>query len=219
MKRRLSLLLALAATLMASAVAVVGAADATTTPTQPAATVPSTTVSAPSSDDRRLERELDDVASAWAAAGGTYGYPFWDRARQRWHSGEISASLFREYVSGYRDRIHLGCELVDRVVTSSGAADDTHELVSHACSERVKGLTAQQKWLDRLIDKPVAGPEDSAEDVAASATRRDEQLSQLEADAQEHLQRSFRDARRAMNLAQGELDAAGLERLREDAFI
>ncbi|MCW2974143.1 MAG: hypothetical protein JWN72_2416 [Thermoleophilia bacterium] len=219
MRRRIILMLLTAGALFAGAVAAAGAADSATEAAKPTPTVPSTTANVPSGDDRRLERQLDELASAWAAAGGTYGYPFWDRARQRWSSGEISASLFREYVSGYRDRIHLGCELVDQVDTSSGAADDTHELVSHACDERVKGLAAQQRWLDRLIDQPVADPDATTEDAAAAATQRDEELAELEADAQEHLQRSFRDTRRAMELAQGELEAAGLDRLREDAFV
>lgn len=194
-------------------------AAATTTPTSPTTTVPSTVARTPSAEDRRLERELGDLASAWASAGGTYGYPFWDRARQRWQDGEISASLFREYVSGYRDRMRLGCQLVDGVDTSSGVADDTHELVSHACDERVAGLESQQRWLDELIDQPVADPSESADQVAADSAQRDERLAKLEADAQEHLQRSFRDTRRAMNLAQAELDAVALDRLPEDAFI
>ncbi|MCW2950424.1 MAG: hypothetical protein JWN41_1437, partial [Thermoleophilia bacterium] len=111
------------------------------------AAVGTTTATRPSNESQRLQRELGELASAWASAGGTYGYPYWDKARQRWHAGTISTSLFREYVAGYRDRMRLGCQLVDDVATSDGIAHDTQKLVRDACDERVQGLAAQQRWL------------------------------------------------------------------------
>ncbi|MCW2950009.1 MAG: hypothetical protein JWN41_1022, partial [Thermoleophilia bacterium] len=51
------------------------------------------------------------------------------------------------------------------------------------------------------------------------AAKRDQQLTDLEADAERHLQSSFRDTRLAMNLAQAELDSEGVPRLREGAFL
>ena len=227
MMRRLLTAGALLAALVLGGVAVAGATSpankspraepaATTAPT----TTASTTASTPDADARRMGRELDDLASAWAAAGGTYGYPFWAKAQERWRMGEISASLFREYVSGYRDRMHLGCQLVDDVSTSDGVADDTHRLVSDACAQRVKGLAAQQRWLDDLIAGPVAAdPAASTADRDAATAARDTELAAREAEAQEALQRSFRDTRQALDLAQAELDANGLERLHEDAFM
>ena len=163
-------------------------------------------------EGRILERELDELADAWADGGGRFGYPYWDKAGHRWRSGEISTSLFREYVTSYRDRLVEGCELLESVNTSGAVADEVRDLVVNSCSRRVDGLRAQQRWLDELIRRDSGATDDAPEVV-------DERLAEREADANEAFQESWRDARLAMDLAQSELDSQAAELLPEDAFI
>jgi regulator of protease activity HflC (stomatin/prohibitin superfamily) len=158
-----------------------------------------------------MRRELRDLASAWADGGGTYGYPFWEKAGQRWRTGEISTTLYREYVTGYRDRLVLGCDLLDAIDTSTKVADEVRSRVLDSCHERVDALRAQQRWLDARIDADSAP---STDDAAA-----EERATKAQAEADAALQDSYRDARLATDQAQAELDRVGLKRLSEGAFI
>lgn len=190
-----------------------GAAAASVTD-EPAPREPLTDPAAEPSDvARTMHDELRALAGAWADGGGTFGYPFWEKASQRWRSREIPDSIFREYVTGYRDRLVTGCGLVRDVEATTEAAEDVQDLLVDACERRVDGLRAQQRWLDALIARGAAS--DDPDELAEL----DERIDEHETDAREALQESWRDTRIAMELAQGELDAEGLERLPEDAFV
>lgn len=177
-----------------------------------APTEPSGSGDRPSEREKTMRAELRELARAWADGGGTFGYPFWEKARQRWAQRQITTPMYREYVTGYRDRLDAGCELVDRVDTSTEVSTEVRELVLRACDERVDALRAQQRSLDEQIRRDSGDPELNPD---ASIAR----IAELDAEAHEHLQASFRATREAMNLTQAALDEAGLERLAEDAFI
>jgi hypothetical protein len=168
----------------------------------------------------QLRRELDDLVDAWAVGGGTFGFPFWERAGRRWAAGEITTPMYREYVTGYRDRVRAGCQLLDSVRVRHSVARDVRGLVEGACRRRIEALGSQQRWLETLaqVDAPTAGPLDE--------TARNERAAALQAEAADHerayreaIQASYRDARLAMELAQSALVAGGVARLAEDAFI
>jgi hypothetical protein len=210
-RHRLRVLLLVATTLACSLVPTPTAVVAVTAPSPTAETAPTETTEQASADDRRMSHELRDLASAWADGGGTFGYPFWDKAGQRWRTGEITTTMYREYVTGYRDRLVLGCDLLDAIDTSTEVADEVRGRVLDSCHERVDALRAQQRWLDARIAADTA-PDD---DVAAA----EERATTAEAEAEAHLEDSYRDARLALDQAQAALDAVGLKRLHEDAFI
>lgn len=160
---------------------------------------------------REMRGEMRDLEEAWADGGGTFGYPFWDKAGARWRTGQISTAIYREYVTGYRDRLVVGCELLDSVDVATEPASEVRDLAQGACERRVEALRAQQRWLDELIEAAVA---DGDAEVEAA-----ERAAGHEAEAREALQESWRDARLATNLAQESLDRARLDRLAEDAFL
>jgi hypothetical protein len=163
---------------------------------------------------RQVRRELRALARAWEEGGGRFGFPYWEKAGQRWTDRQITTTMYREYVTGYRDRLRAGCELLDAADVETSEARDVRSLVLDSCTRRVDALRDQQRWLDELIRRD--GTEvDSETDAAA----RDERIAELQQAWQEALQESYRDARLAMDLAQRELDELGLERLSEDAFV
>lgn len=182
---------------------------------------------------RELAAELDRLADAWALGGGTFGYPFWEKAQQRWQAGRMSSALFREYATGYRDRLRAGCELLDATDVDQSGAKDVRSLLLDACSRRIDALDAQQQWLDARIERdhlvaaPVSGaaaPVDTTVGLAPAelAARRSEladTAAAREAEFRAAIEESYRDARLALDLAQSELDAAQLDRLPEGAFI
>lgn len=180
----------------------------------PAQTVADPVVRAASDDsqDTRMRAELVELADAWALGGGTYGYPFWEKAGQRWQAGQISTTMYREYVDGYRDRLRAGCELLDVIDPNERVSDDVRSLVLHACEQRVDALQSQHRWLNAVIEQDYAA---RGEDV----TSLQEQAVTHETAFREAIEESLRDARLAMNAAQAALQQAGLERLSEDAFI
>jgi hypothetical protein len=190
------------------------AAGSTTSPPASTTPQPETHVDPkPATDDERAMRaELKDLARAWADGGGTFGYPFWEKARQRFALRQITASMYREYVTGYRDRLVLGCDLLDQVDTSTDISTNVRELAIEACGDRVDALRAMQRSLDEQVRRAGQDPE---LDVAAS----DKRIDELDTEALEALQSSFRSTRLAMDVAQSNLDAVGLQRLSEDAFI
>lgn len=161
---------------------------------------------------RAMRSELRRLERAWSDGGGTYGYPFWEKAGQRWRTNEITTPMYREYVTGYRDRLAVGCRLLDQVDVTTDVSEQVRDLALEACERRIDALRAQQRSLDEQIHRAAGDPDI---DVAAS----EERSAEHDAEAVEALQESYRLAREAMNLAQRELDAAGLERLSEDAFI
>ena len=165
-------------------------------------------------DARELRRELRLLARAWDEGGGQFGYPYWEKAGQRWRLRQITTTMYREYVTGYRDRLRAGCELLDAAEVDSPEARDVRTLALDACRERLDALRDQQRWLDELIRRDGLEPANEAD--AASL---DERITELEASWRGHLQDSFRDARLATDLTQRELDERGLDRLSEDAFI
>lgn len=181
-------------------------------------------------DARSMRAELDRLARAWADGAGTFGYPFWEKAGQRWRTGQITTPMYREYVTGYRDQLEIACELLDGVETSTDTAGDVRRLVRSSCRSRLTGLRVQQRWLREQIqrdalpdgadadDAPDAA-DDAVSDVDAKRAELDAEIATHEAEARDALQESFRDARLAMDAAQSALDAAGLSRLPEDAFI
>ena len=187
------------------------------------------TVEQPGSQEERdrLERDLQRLADAWALGGGTFGFPFWEKAGQRWRTDQVGTPLYREYVTGYRDRLRGGCELLDAVDVDQRVADDVKGLVVDSCRSRLRALRAQQQWLDVLMEldqaavasasAPVTG--DDAPDAAERAQELQVEAADHEREYRELLQASYRDARLAMQLAQSALDGAGRERLAEDAFI
>jgi len=168
----------------------------------------------PGPQAQQLRRELANLAEAWGEGGGTFGYPFWDKAAQRYGARELSPSLFREYVSGYRDQLEDGCSLIEEVEVSQGLAAEVAELVRDACSRRVEGLRDQQQLLDELIARAI-DTEASPEEVEA----RDARIAELEADANEAFQDAWRSTRVAMDTAQAALREEQLDPLPEDAFI
>jgi hypothetical protein len=168
----------------------------------------------PDEDDRRLGRDLRDLAEAWASGGGEFGYPFWEKAGQRWRTGQVTTTMYREYVTGYRDQLRVGCELVDSIDVDTPESDDVKSLVLDSCGRRVEALRAQQQWLDDLAARD-AGRITSEDDIAEL----DERIAERETSYREALQESFRDARLALDQSQAALESAGLERLPEDAFI
>lgn len=196
-----------AACIACVAVPIAAGADAVGNAERPAAP------SAPTDDERRTARDLRRLASAWADGGGVFGYPFWEKAIERYRRTQISASMLQQYVTGYRDRMQLGCDLLDSTDAGEGTASDVKELVQDACDRRVDALREQTKWLDDVVRSasPALAPEE-VDSLTASA--------QEHADtADEQLQVSYRDTRRAMDLAQSALDEAGLPRIAEDAFL
>jgi hypothetical protein len=175
---------------------------------------------AASADDEVARAEIEEVVEAWALGGGTFGYPFWEKAGQRWTAGQISTTMYREYVTGYRDRMQGGCELLDAIDVGAEVAGELRSTVSGACSTRLEALRAQQEWLDALIELDTLRPDDP--DPAATAERRIEL--QSEAAEQEErfrtqLQESYLATRTAMQDTQAYLDETGQERVPEDAFI
>lgn len=177
----------------------------------------------PSEEDERLRDELAELARAWMLGGGEFGYPFWEKAGQRWTGGQVTTPIYREYSTGYRDRLRAGCELLDSLDVDADVAREVRSLIEDSCRRRIEALRAQQRWLDTLIELDVpATPAGTPADQEAEAER----IAELQATAAEHesayreaLQDSYRGARLAMTLAQSALDARGLERLPEDAFI
>jgi hypothetical protein len=159
-----------------------------------------------------MRGELVELADAWALGGGTYGFPFWEKAGQRWRAGQITSTMYREYVDGYRDRLLAGCELLDVIDPDEQASGDVRALVLDACRKRVEALRAQHRWLDAIIKQDFAAPGEDV--VALQETARTGELEFRAA-----IEESYRDARLAMNTAQSALDQAGLERLSEGAFV
>lgn len=204
MATRIALIVALtAAASTASSVVVARGAQQADTPS-------------PSSADRRVERDLASIADAWAEGGGTYGFPFWEKAQERWRAGTVSASVLREYTTGYRDNLQLGCELLDATDVDTEVAQEVRENLVDACRTRVDALRAQKRQLDRVVERgaAVAGELD-AEELADL----DQDVAEHAATVVEQMQQSWRSTREAMDLAQAELDARGLDRLPEDAFL
>lgn len=176
--------------------------------------------SSPTADEQAARRELEELADAWALGGGTFGYPFWEKAGRRWAAGQITTTMYREYVTGYRDRMRGGCRLLDAIDVDEDVSRDVRGLVEDACSARLDALREQQQWLDALVDADVPA---RADGDAAAATER---AAELQAEAAEHeagyreaIQESYRSARLAMEAAQAWLDETGQERLPEDAFV
>lgn len=163
---------------------------------------------------RQVRRELRALARAWDEGGGRFGYPFWEKAGQRWADRQITTTMYREYVTGYRDRLRAGCELLDGADIETSEAKDVRSLVLDACNTRVDALRDQQRWLDELIRRD--GDEGTTETDAAAL---DDRIAERERTWQVALQDSYRDARLALDLAQRELDESGLKRLSEDAFL
>ncbi len=181
----------------------------------------------PSASEREMRRDLDRLADAWSLGGGRFGYPFWEKAMQRWRAGEQSTAMFREYVTGYRDLLRAGCKLLRATDISSTSGRDVRTLLVDSCDRRLDALGAQQQWLDALVDKAAqAGSRlDARTDDEAIAKRaqdlRDlqEEATRQEAKYTEAIESSYRDARLAMDLAQHELDQASMQRIPEDAFV
>ncbi|MCW2926236.1 MAG: hypothetical protein JWM86_204 [Thermoleophilia bacterium] len=167
-----------------------------------------------SEEQEQVGSELRSLADAWADGGGTFGYPFWEKAGQRWRAGQLTNTMYREYVTGYRDRLRTGCELLDSVDASTDVAGDVRRLLLDSCERRLEGLRAQQRSLGDLIAR-----EDGSERDADELEQLDGRIAERDAEAIEALQDSYRDARIALDLAQSELDEAGIDRLAEDAFI
>ncbi|MCW2924998.1 MAG: hypothetical protein JWM98_2402 [Thermoleophilia bacterium] len=165
-----------------------------------------------SSDPKAMRTSLRELARAWSDGGGKFGYPYWSKAQQRWRTHEITAPMFREYVTGYRDRLVLGCDLLDEVSVDEDVARSVAELVVEACRRRVDALREQQRYLGDTIRSAAGGPDVDTEALDASAADH-------EAKAGEAMEQSFRDTRLAMDRAQAALDAADFDRLHEDAFL
>ena len=212
--------------------AVVGSAGAASGVAPGAQSPPSAAPSSsePDAGERRLRRDLDALADAWSLGGGRFGFPYWEKASQRWTAGQLSTALFREYVAGYRDRLRSGCDLLRATEVDSDAAWDVRSLLVDSCSRRMDALKAQQRWLDALLGKDAAmriepnegGVAAKAAPSAAAvrdAADLDAQAVSQEQEFRDSIQESFRDARLALDLAQRELDHAGVQRLPEDAFI
>lgn len=204
--------------LMAVALAMVAAAAGTDSGAAPAAPAPPPAPQEPVllevEDADRLVRDLDALANAWSDGGGTFGYPFWEKAGQRWHDGQLTTTMYREYVTGYRDRLEAGCELIDAVETGTEASGEVRSLVLDACHARVDALQAQRRWLDAEIVQSVA-PLPDEEELEAIRAR----IVKDQEEYRARLQGSYRDARIALELAQGALAQEGRDVLREDAFI
>jgi len=167
---------------------------------------------APTPSRPQLASELRALAQAWSDGGGAFGYPFWEKAGQRWRQKQVTTTMYREYVTGYRDRLVLGCPLVDSVDVEEAEAVDVKELLVEACTRRIDGLRAQQQWLDELVHEAGRDPDADADAIA-------ERIAEREAQATEALQDSWRGTRLAMDSAQAALDAIDEERLAEDAFL
>lgn len=184
---------------------------------EPAATpTTATTTTSASSDEREAAKEIRALAEAWYEGGGHYGYPFWAKAYERWKAKSISPSVFREYVTGYRDNLQRGCELLDTIDVNHDASRDVRDLIMEACRARVDALRAQKRELDATVKRgatPVADLD--AEERASLAGEIAEQNSIVV----DKLQQSWRNTRLAMDRAQAQLDESGLDRLREDAIL
>ncbi|MCW2920975.1 MAG: hypothetical protein JWL76_849 [Thermoleophilia bacterium] len=163
---------------------------------------------------RQVRGELRALARAWDEGGGRFGYPFWEKAGQRWATRQITTTMYREYVTGYRDRLRAGCDLLDSAEIDTSEAKDVRSLALDACNTRVDALRDQQRWLDELIRR-----DGSEGDAESDATAIDERIAEREQAWQDALQQSYRDARTAMDLAQRDLDESGLKRLPENAFL
>jgi len=163
---------------------------------------------------RQLRRELASLALAWEEGGGRFGYPYWEKAGQRRAARQISTAVFREYVTGYRDRMRAGCELLDATEVEQEAARDVRRLALDACRSRADALRDQQEWLDELLRRDGSEERSESDEEALQ-----ERIAELQDAWESELQDSFRDARLALDLAQRVLDDRGLDRLAEDAFV
>ena len=163
---------------------------------------------------RQLRSDLVDLASSWEEGGGRFGYTYWEKAGQRRAARQISVAMFREYVTGYRDRMRAGCELLDATDVEQEAARDVRALARDACRRRVDALRDQQEWLDELLRRDGSEARSEADEAALQ-----ERITELDASWRGALQESYRDARLALDLAQELLDSRGLDRLPENAFI
>lgn len=166
----------------------------------------------PGEEQRTMATELGSLADAWSDGGGTYGFPFWEKAGQRWRTGAMTTAMYREYVTGYRDRLVAGCSMLEQVKTTTEASSGVRELVLDACDRRLDGLRAQQRSLDERLRRT-----GRASEVELDAI--DERIAELDAESGEAFQDSWRATRLAMDHAQAALDRARLERLDEDAFM
>jgi hypothetical protein len=174
----------------------------------------------PTEEALRLRGELERLADSWALGGGQFGFPFWEKAGRRWAAGQVTTSMYREYVTGYRDRLKDGCPLVESTKVASDVAKDVRSLAVDACRKRLDALRSQQRWLDALVELAAPLP------APLEPSARDERAASLRARAAEHeqawrvaIQVSYRDARLATSMAQSELDSAGVDRIAEDAFV
>lgn len=180
----------------------------------------------PSRDERSARASLVELADAWMVGGGEFGFPFWDKAGRRWAAGQLTTTMYREYVTGYRDRLRSGCELLDAIDVKGSVPRDVPSLVRDSCSMRLRALDSQQRWLGALIELDARNSDDGGSGTRAVADDTASEDESLREAAVEHeqayraaLQESYRNARRAMNEAQAWLDETGQERLAEDSII
>lgn len=181
----------------------------------------------PTRDDRKGRETMVDLAHAWAVGGGTFGYPFWDKAGHRWSQGQISTVMYREYVTGYRDRLKSGCDLLAAIEIRGSVPKDIPDLVIASCENRLEALQQQQRWLEALIELgSLPSPKLAAEGARHEQLEIDDQRAELQRSAVERerrfnaaIEQSYKEARIALNLAQEWLDVTGQERIDEGAFI
>lgn len=169
--------------------------------------------------DARVElvaNELHELGSLWNSTSGLYGYPFWEKALQRWRSGSLTPSMMREYVTGYRDSLNLTCETVDDASIGSDIARSVRTLLVDACEDRIDALKAQKQQLDIIVELASAQASSlTADERRELEEKRDEHAEKYV----EMIQRSWRATREAMTIAQNELRASGSDLLDEDSFI
>lgn len=208
--RRNAVILAVASALVAGAAG--AAIDARAAGPGDGVTSVETTTPDPSA--RQLHQDLRRLERAWSDGGGRFGYPFWEEAGQRWRTSQISAAMYREYVTGYRDSLELGCPLVDAIDLETDIARGLRDRLVEACTDRLDGLRAQDRWLQALIrrDVEVDADADTTDAINDSIATYDEQ-------ARAKFEESFRGTREAMDAAQAALDAAEAERIDESAFL
>lgn len=166
-------------------------------------------------DGDRVSDDIRNLARVWGEAGGTWAFPYWEKAYQRWRERTINDSTFREYVIAYREQLDPGCDVLAGLKLATNEGRQVANVVNSACDSRLHALDTLRMLLDARIEQPIQ-PEDAQETPDAGD---DAGVSALEERFESQLQQSYHASRLAMNGAQALLAAARTSALPQDAFM
>lgn len=164
-------------------------------------------------DAIKVSKDLKDVTRVWGEAGGTWAFPFWEKAYRRWRDHNINDSTFREYVIAYREQLDPGCDVLDGLKMSTDPGNQVADLAVAACKSRLRALRDLRQLLDLNIEH-----QGDAKGTANDPDTTDE-MHVLDTSFQTNLQNSYYATRIAMNGAQELLKVAKKPALPQDAML